>query len=127
MKDMENRFSKQKQNEIPHTFPLLLGAFHHASQGPKSTKAKPLAGNNRGKGRGVYGTSRRGSHALCLSLVFHIPQGPGKGAGEGRTAEVCSEQKQTKTKKPSHNNTASEAQASHERRIRSKLGSKRQR
>lgn len=53
----------------------------------------PLEATTEGRTGGSTGGAERGSHALHPSLALCIPQGPGKEAGAGRTAEVCSEQK----------------------------------
>lgn len=53
----------------------------------------PLEATTEGRTGRSTGEAEGGSHALRLSLAFRLPQGPGKEAGAGRTAEVCSEQK----------------------------------
>lgn len=61
--------------------------------GTQEHQSSATGGNNRGKDRGDTGGAEGGSHALYPSLAFCTPQGPGKEAGAGRTAKVCSEQK----------------------------------
>lgn len=93
MKDMKNHLKKKKASQVtshllssPMDFsPYFIGTQEHQSSATGS--------NNRGKDRGSTGGAEGGSHALHPSLAFHIPQGPGKEAGAGRTAKVCSEQK----------------------------------
>lgn len=92
MEDMKNHLKKKKQAKLLHTFSYPMDFSLHFI-GTQEHQSSATGGNNKGKDKGSTGGAEGGSHALYPFLAFCIPQGPGKEAGAGRTAKVCSEQK----------------------------------
>lgn len=100
--------------------PHLIGIQEH--QGNATGRQQ----QREGRGGHTGGAEGAAMH-YALLLPFTFPKVLAKEQEGGEQQRCAQNEKQIKTRKPNQNNTASEAQALHERRIRSKLGSKRQR
>lgn len=87
MKDMENHFFKKSKTRYLTPSLFSHGLFTAPHRDPRAPRQCHWQATTEGRTGGAYRRSRRGSHALRPSLAFHIPQGPGKGAGGGENSK----------------------------------------
>lgn len=87
----------------------------------------PLEATTEGRTGGIQEELKGAAMHYTLLLPFALPKVLAKKQEQGEQQRCAQNKKQIKTRKSNQNNTASKTQALHKRRIRSKLGSYRQR
>lgn len=127
MKDMENHFFKKSKTRYLTPSLFSHGLFTAPHRDPRAPRQCHWQATTEGRTGGHTGGAEGAAMHYALLLPFTFPKVLAKEQEGGEQQRCAQNEKQIKTRKPNQNNTASEAQALHERRIRSKLGSKRQR
>lgn len=123
MEDMKKHFKKKANQVTSHLLcspmdfsPHFIGTQEHQSSATGGATTE-------GRTEGVQEELRGQPCIIPFSCLSHSPMSWAKKQEQGEQQRCAQNKKQIKTRKPNQNNTASEAQALHKRRIRSKLGS----